>query len=259
MIANLEKLFWIARYTFLEVSKSKFIYAIFGMGILIWIIAYIASEFTYGVPQKVSLDFGLGLLSLSNLGVAIFLGATLIYKEIENRTVYIVLTKPTSRSTFIIGKILGLLAVIVFNAVILSFFTLSCYFLQGGEWSSMIFWAILFTVVESMIVMVVVIFFSLLTNPILTSLYGIGFAVVAHALSNVSDLYFVKENPALLHLLKALKFVMPNLDSLNLRTYVLYEKVVAVNNLGMAATSALFYIIAFVLLCCYLFSKKQFE
>ncbi len=259
MMRNLEKLFWIARYTFLEVSKSKLIYAIFGIGVLIWIIAYVASEFTYGVPQKVSLDFGLGLMSLSSLGVSIFLGATLIYKEIENRTVYIVLTKPTSRSTFIVGKILGLLAVIILNVIILSFFTLSCYFLQGGLWSSMILWAILFTIIESIIVLVVVIFFSLLTNPILTSLYGLGFAVVSHALSNISDLYFVKDNPALLKLLKILKFIMPDLSSLNLRPYVLYEKVVSINNLGMAAASASFYVVAFGFLCCYLFSKKQFE
>ncbi len=259
MISNLEKLFWIARYTFLEVSKSRLIYAIFGMGAIIWLIAYIASEFTYGVPEKVSLDFGLGLLSLSSLGVAIFLGATLIYKEIENRTVYIVLTKPTSRSMFIIGKILGLMAIVIFNTFILSFFTLSCYFMQGGVWSSLILWAILFTVLESAIVMVVVIFFSLITNPILTSLYGIGFALVSHALSNVGELYFVRENPALLKLLKVLQFMMPDLNSMNLRAYVLYEEVVTVNNLGVAGGSALFYISAFVAMCCYLFSKKQFE
>lgn len=259
MISSLIKIFWIARYTFMEVSKSKLLYAILGMGAAIWIIAYIASEFTYGVPEKVSLDFGLGLLSLASMGVSIFLGATLIYKEIENRTVYVVLTKPTTRTTFIVGKILGLLAVVLFNTAILSFFTLSCYFLQGGEWSMMILWAILFTVIESMIIMMVVILFSLLTNPILTSLYGLGFAVVAHALSNISDLYFVKENPGLLKILEALKFAMPNLGSLNLRTYVLYEKMISVNNLSYAAGSGIFYALAAMIVCCYLFSKKQFE
>jgi len=259
MTETISKLFWIARYTFLEISKSRLIYAIFMLGFFIWLVAYVAAEFTYGVPERVSLDFGMGMLSLSSLGVSIFLGSTLIYKEIENRTVYIVLTKPTSRSTFLMGKILGLIAVIILNTAILGFFTLSCYFFQGGQWNSMAVWAIAFTIIESVAVLMAVIFFSLLTNPILTALYGIGFAVVAHALNEINQLFFVRENPLLQIFLGFLGYIIPNLSAMNLRSYLLYENAIEFEKLAMAAGSVCVYTFAMALLCCFIFSKKQFE
>ena len=69
---------------------------------------YVATEFTYGVPERVALDFGLGMLSLSSLSISLFLGVSLLSKEIESRTVYMVISRPVPRFAFIIGKILGL-------------------------------------------------------------------------------------------------------------------------------------------------------
>ena len=256
---DLSKIFWISRYTFLEITRSKVLYAVLGLGFLIWIVSYVASEFSYGVPERVSLDFGLGLLSLSSLGISIFLGSTLILKEVENRTVYVVLTRPTSRPTFLVGKLIGLGVVIAVNTFILSLFTITSFLFQGGEWNGLILWAIIFTMLESFVTLVVVMLFSLLTNSILASLYGIGFVAVGHAIKDLASLQAVQNNPLLENFVGFIKFFIPDLSTMNLRTFILYDNLINLQHLLMAASSVLFYALAMIALSCLIFSRKQFE
>jgi len=51
----------------------------------------------------------LGLTSVSCFGtlIAVFIGISLVYKEMEKRTVYALLAKPVHRWEFIVGKYLG--------------------------------------------------------------------------------------------------------------------------------------------------------
>ena len=99
---ELEKIYHIAKYTFVEIYKGKILYNVLLIGIGLILLTYVASEFTYGVPSRVALDFGLGTLYLSSVGIALFLGATLISKELENRTVYMILSRPLKRSSFLL-------------------------------------------------------------------------------------------------------------------------------------------------------------
>jgi ABC-type transport system involved in multi-copper enzyme maturation permease subunit len=58
---------------------------------------------------RILVDHGVVTISwLSNL-VAIFLGASFLYKEIELRTLYVILAKPVARWQFVLGKYLGIL------------------------------------------------------------------------------------------------------------------------------------------------------
>ena len=113
MTAN--KIFTIAYYTFKEIFKSKILVSVFFAGLGLMLVTYVATEFTYGVPERVALDFGLGILSLSSLAISLFLGATLLSKEIDSRTVYMVISRPVPRFAFILGKLLGLLGIQAIN------------------------------------------------------------------------------------------------------------------------------------------------
>src|SRR6476659_1520795 len=123
----------IAFYTFKEIWKSKILLNVFFVGIGLMIVTYVATEFTYGVPERVALDFGLGMLSLSSLSISLFLGVTLLSKEIESRTIYMVISRPVPRYVFILGKIFGLLGIQGLNILILSSMSLLSVVLLGGK------------------------------------------------------------------------------------------------------------------------------
>ena len=102
---NLRKLYVIAYYTFREILKSNILVNVAILGLGLMLVTYVAFSFTYGEASRVALDFGLGMLSLSSVGIAIFIGVGLLSKEIENRTVYMIISRPVPRYIFILGKI----------------------------------------------------------------------------------------------------------------------------------------------------------
>jgi ABC-type transport system involved in multi-copper enzyme maturation permease subunit len=94
MNLQLRNLFTVSVYTFIEIFRSRIIYNVLLIGMALLLISFITSEFTYGVPGKVALDIGLGSLSLVSVGIALFFGATLVKSEINNRTIYMALSRP---------------------------------------------------------------------------------------------------------------------------------------------------------------------
>ena len=65
-------------------------------------------KLTLGDPMKIIKDFGLGSISIGGTLIAIFVGIGMVYKEMEKRTIYIILSKPLARWQFLMGKYLGL-------------------------------------------------------------------------------------------------------------------------------------------------------
>jgi hypothetical protein len=49
----LDKILIISKYTFKELIKSRILYVTLIIGIALMVVTYVATEFTYGVPEKV--------------------------------------------------------------------------------------------------------------------------------------------------------------------------------------------------------------
>lgn len=69
----MKKTLIVAKYTFIEVYRSKVMMSIVFIATGLMLVAYVASEFAYGAPAKVALDCGFGLMSLSNIVMGIFI------------------------------------------------------------------------------------------------------------------------------------------------------------------------------------------
>ena len=68
-------------------------------------------ERAVGVPIQV-------FLSIFGVLTAIFVGVSLVFKEIERRTVYTLLANPVRRWQFLCGKFLGLFTVLAMNVAL---------------------------------------------------------------------------------------------------------------------------------------------
>lgn len=75
------------------------------------------AAFTLEDDDKLLLDLGLSTLLLSGLFLASFSASGVLSREIENKTVLIVVSKPISRPMLLLGKFAGL-----FSALILAFY-----------------------------------------------------------------------------------------------------------------------------------------
>jgi len=253
------KIFVIAKTTFKEIWKSKILVNVFFIGLAMMVITYVATEFTYGVPERVALDFGLGMLSLSSLGISLFLGVGLLSKEIDSRTVYMVISRPVPRYAFILGKILGLMGIQVVNVFLLSMMTISATILLGGQVTELLIWAILFTLIESLMLLLVVVLISLLANTVLSVLLSVVLLLLGHVIRETQDISFVATNPVLVKVLDFYHFALPAFYKLNLKSEVIYKSKITSDYLFMSGGYGILYSLFLLLMIVYFFNKKNLD
>ncbi len=249
----------VTKFTFLEVYRSRLMVSLIFLALGLVLVSFVASEFAYGAPAKVALDVGLGIMSISNLIISIFIGSTLLSKEIEQRTLYMVLSKPISRSAFLLGKILGLSAVLLINTIVLGAMSIFLFIYYGGNYQTLFAWAIYFSFLEAFTVLSFAVFFSLLTNTTLSVIFTITVFIAGHAINETSKILFVKLSESLEFTMKLISFVVPNFYRLNLKDFVLYQQTIAANYLMMTQLYIACYLFALLSAVLIIFKNKNLD
>lgn len=255
----MKKIFIVGHYTFKELLKSNILLNVFFIGLGLMLAVYIATEFTYGVPERVAIDFGIGMLSVSSLAISLFLGVTLLSKEIESRTIYMIISRPVSRNAFIIGKILGLMAIQLVNVLLLSSMTLVATKILGGELSSLIFWAVGFIFIESFLLLLIVSLISLFANTVLTVLMSVALLLLGYAIPETKGLGFVQRRPLVNALLDFYHFILPAFYKLNLKEFLIYKKSLPLSYLISSGVYGLTYSFAILFLILAIFKRKNLD
>ncbi|HXH31684.1 MAG TPA: hypothetical protein VNJ01_12795 [Bacteriovoracaceae bacterium] len=256
---TLSKIKTIAYFTFKELLKSKILINVFFVGLGLMVVTYVATEFTYGVPERVALDFGLGMLSISSLAISLFLGVGLLSKEIESRTVYMVISRPVPRFAFILGKILGLMGIQLVNVLILSLMTVASTSFLGGELTSLFAWAIGFILLESFLLLLIVVLVSLLANNVLTVLLSLVILFLGHSIKDTQEIAFVKSQPLLSLLLEAYNFILPAFYKLNLKDFILYNTSLPLGYLLPNLAYGVLYSLALLFFIIVIFNRKNID
>lgn len=258
-MGEIKKLWTVSVFSFLEILKSKIIYNTIFLGMGVVLLSYVATSFTFGVPERVALDFGLGTLTISAVAIAIFMGVTLVSREIESRTIYMVLVRPLRRSTFLVGRIMGMAGILLLNTAILSIFALSVFLFYNGTFSELIFWTIGFCFLEALVMLAIVVFFSLFTNNVLAVIYSLAIYVAGHAVDGVSKSVIVASNPYFHWIIKWYYFIFPNFERLNLKDYVLYQQMMPLEQLMQSMTYGIAYFMSTMLFSAIILEKKNLD
>lgn len=256
---DLKKIFIIARYTFMEIYKSKIMMSIVFLGLALIVVSFVASEFSYGVPERIALDFGFGSLTLSSVGMAIFIGVNLIAKEIENRTVYMTLSRPVRRYSFLLGKILGLSCILWVNILLLGILSIGFFLYLGGEFTPLLLWMIFFAFLEALLAMLIVMLFSLVTNITMSVVYTLAIYIAGHAINDLSLLPYVKANPWLEETINLYSWLFPNFSKINIKDYAIYKQNLSLVYLSSAGAYALCYATMLLMLAGLIFQKKNLD
>lgn len=253
------KLMIIAKFTFKDMLKSKVFFITLAVGVLTVLMTYVATEFTYGTPEKVALDFGLGMLSLSSLGISIFMGSTLLPKEMESRTLYMVISRPVPRWVFISGKLLGLISVLVINLLILTFMILGSSALLGGNITEVTCIAIFFNLLEAILLLLIVVLFSLFTNTTLSSVISLILLASGHAIKETQGTYFVENRPYLKVILDFYHLVLPAFYKLNFKEFVIYSQTLDSYYIGQSILYGTCYTLFIFFVIIQIFNEKNLD
>lgn len=108
----------VAINTFREAVRDRVLYGVLGIATFVLVFTLVLAEVSLDQQKRIVLDVGLASISLFSVLVSVFLGSSLLYKEIERKTLYVILPKPIHRYEFLLGKYFGIvLTVAVFIAV----------------------------------------------------------------------------------------------------------------------------------------------
>jgi ABC-type transport system involved in multi-copper enzyme maturation permease subunit len=73
----------------------------------------VVAAFTLNDAPRVVADLGTTAISIFSIAVAVLIGATALYRELEMKTILPLLARPVGRSEYLVGKYLGTMLVVV--------------------------------------------------------------------------------------------------------------------------------------------------
>lgn len=240
-----------------EAMRSKVLYNVIFLSIALVGVTYVATEFSYGNASRVSLDIGLGFMSLSLGVIAILMGSSLIIDEIDSRTLYMVLSRPVSRSTFLVGKFCGLAIMLFINVLLLYVVVLALFLKFNGGITTQHFWVFLFIYFESLIILSAALFFSSFTNKVITILMTLTLWSCGHGIDLLRDFSIVKLRPALLKFVELYSALMPNFNKINMKLYVLNNDFYQQGNMLYLVLYSILWIIIFLTFTKIIFDNKE--
>jgi ABC-type transport system involved in multi-copper enzyme maturation permease subunit len=131
----------IARNTFKEAIRNRILYVILIFAIILIMLSGVVSKLTIASRTKIILDLGFSSINLFGVAIAIFVGVSLVYNELEKKSIYTIVSKPVARWQFLLGKYFGLLMTVWVNVLVMTFFflvTLHFYKIYGDtlSWST---------------------------------------------------------------------------------------------------------------------------
>lgn len=258
---NLGRTFVIAANVFREVIRDRILYLIAFYGAILAAVTQLLPWVAANTQDKILLDLGIAAIGLLSLLIAIFVGTGLVNKEIEKRTVFVMLAKPISGAEFIVGKHWGLTAVLAVLVAVMTaifFAVLSVQQIPYPVVSLSI--AALFQILELSLITAVAILFGVLTSSVLAMLLTIAIYLMGHLSRDLLALGNLAKDTVLPQITQALYLILPDLSRLDWKNQAVYGMELMPSPLELASHAAygLIYTMLLLAIATFIFSRRQF-
>ncbi len=197
--------------TFRETIRDKILYGIVFFAVVLILATFVLGEWSLHEEVRVTTDLGLAGISLFSILLAVVLGVSLMYKEIERKTLYPVLSKPVARWQFLVGKYMGMALTLALALVLLGAVFFAVLAIQGGVPSRALVIAMALIYLEVLVVTAVALFFSSFSTPFVSGVLTLGTFVVGRNLDTLEHFLHAREIEVMPGLFKAFTVAFPNL------------------------------------------------
>lgn len=248
----------IALNTFKEAVRDRILYLLLFFAAVSLIFSRVLALLTVGDRVKIIKDAGLSSISLFGILMAILIGTGLVYKEIDKKTIYTLLSKPIQRWQFLLGKFFGLVITLFVLTFLMSLIFLIVLFFHTFRIESKILIAILFIFLELILITAVAILFSCFSTPILSSLFSLAFYLIGHLSWGMGTLIERTKSGAGRLLLQGLYTFLPDLENFNFKAEVVHGLAIDPRFYFFSAVYSLVYTSFILLLAVLIFRKRDF-
>lgn len=261
-LSSLQTTLAIARNAFREAVRDRVLYNLVLFVLLLTAGAIFLGELSAGQETKIIIDLGLSAMLLFGVFIAIFVGVGLVYKEIERRTLYAILTKPIGRGQFLLGKYLGLCLTLLVNVIVMGAgVSLALIYIRRG-WDPLaikIWPAIMLIYFELMIITGVALLFSSFSSPALSALLTFFVFVIGHFSADLKTLSSTSNQVAARLVFRALYYLLPNLTTYSVITPAAHGLSPDMQSIILAFAYTIVYDVVLLVGATLIFSKRNFK
>jgi ABC-type transport system involved in multi-copper enzyme maturation permease subunit len=249
---NTLRIAWIAvRELFYE--KAFYILLCFSLASLVF--SLLLSQLTYAEQAKLTLDFMLGFTHLSMVLFSVFMGIPLFQKELQTGSVAMVLSKPISRTSFLLGKYLGQVGVQTLLTFAMGLLTLlACGRFEAGISSVATLQTTLLIACEASVLTAITYVFAVNTGAITTALLTLALFALGHTRESINSTLKQGEDSALW---KIVATFIPDLEIFNMKQLASYGQALPWTDVGWALLYGAVCLFFYLVVATFCFHRKD--
>ncbi len=257
---SLPRILTIAKNAFREAVRDRILYNLILFVLLITASAIFLGDLTAGQEARVIVNLGLSAMLVFGAFISIFVGVSLVWKEIEKRTVYSIFSKPVGRGEFITGKYLGLCLTLLVNVAVMGVgVTLALLYVGGNRFIGPVWAAVLLIFLELTILTAIAIMFSSFSTPALSALLTFFVFVIGHFSSSLLDFATNLGSASAVGFFTAIYYILPNLSHFSFITETSNGMTSPPAMIGGAVLYAVVYDIILITITTVIFSRRNFK
>ena len=249
----------VARGTFREAVRDRVLFLVVGFGVAALAMSRVLSPIALGEGDRVTIDLGLSTLGLLGIVIVALVGTGLVHKELERRTIHVVLSRPVSRASYLVGKWLGLSGTMAAAVFAMGIILLAvAVWMRGPQAVGPVTQAVFLLALSNTVLAALAVLFSSLSTPVLSVVYTLGLYATGFWTNDMRD--FAHAMPgALGSLVRGISFVIPNLELFNLRPQVAHMESAPTIQLVLAIGYTLAYAAAVLALAVVAFERRELK
>ena len=260
----------IVRVTLKGIFRDRVFHGILVAALILPLIPAI-SRLSMRQVTELSITLSLSLISFILLLLAVFLGGTSLWKDMERRYTFSVLSLPITRGSYLLGRFLGVALFLFLAALLLGCVAAAVVLFVSGSfpperpivWINIIC-AILFDALKYILLVAVSVLFSTVSTSFFLPIFGtISVFIAGNASQQVYDYVHSQAGQVLPPFIRScasgLYYLLPNFSAFDLKVNAIYG--VPLNGSGIALTLGYLVIYAGLLLsfAAILFSRREMK
>lgn len=238
----------------------RFFHILLFFAAMILFFGYLLSTLTFAVQDRLFYDFSFAGLELCLVFLSAAVGAHTLQREIDRRTIYVLLTRPIPKWSVVISmlgsiKILNLIFITIFIlSLIVTAWTISL-----GASSSILSVLILTFIIylKSLLVASFTIFVSLIVRPLLALVLAISYWLLGYSIPDLT--FFLKKSgsPLLERITYGFDFFVPQFYRMNWKSFEFLAHLPSADQLLWSVAHCLGWIFLWSALSSFLFQRKE--
>ena len=252
----------IALNTFRESVRDRVLYNLILFVLILVAASVFVSDLSLDMESQFTAALGLAAMLVFGALIAIFIGVGLVYKEIDKRTIYNLLSKPVHRHEFIIGKYAGLCLTLLVNTAVMVLGTELALWYVNGKFvplQTAVLAASLLVYCELALLVAVALMFSSFTTPLLAALFSFAIYLIGHLSKDLLEMATLSNSSLTRAILTTLYYLLPNLSNFGFITEASHGRIVPMRMIVSATIYAIVYIGILLSATVLIFHKRNFK